>query len=182
MKTLVFLSGFAVPSFISRSSWFFEETFWDGFNCVFYKSKTPTSDEMVNQELENLNKLISPYQDVSVIGHSLGCWWASNLACYDNSKINKLALWTPLGIANDFFIFTSSNESEPLFKKTKPENMGPDKSLVVYAYKDLIVPYTRHAVPLINKFQAASLSLDGGHIWQSDHKKGLSILKDWLKL
>jgi predicted alpha/beta hydrolase family esterase len=182
MKTLVFLSGFAVPSFISKSSWFFEENFWENFNCVFYKSKTPTSDEMVTQEIENLNKLISPYQDVSVIGHSLGCWWASNLACHPSAKINKLALWTPLGIANKFFVFTSSNKSEPLFKLTKPEIMGPDKSFVIYANKDLIVPHTEHALPLAHKFQAASLELDGGHIWQSDHKKGLLILKDWLKL
>jgi predicted alpha/beta hydrolase family esterase len=182
MKTFVFLSGFAVPPFISKSSWFFEKPFWDDFNCVFYKSKTPTSDKMVNQEIHNLNELINSYQDVSVIGHSLGCWWASNLACHPGSKINKLALWTPLGVANDFFIFPVSNKSEPLFKPTKLSLMGPDKSFVFYGSEDLIVPPQRHALPLINKFQAASIALDGGHIWQSNHKQGLTILKDWLKL
>lgn len=182
METIVFLSGFALPKFISKSSWFFEDSFWAGYNRIFYKSKTPTSDEMVVAELENLKRLTNQYPNVTVIGHSLGAWWASNLACDPQSKINKLALWTPLGEASEIPIFTVTQASEPINKTPNPHNIGPDKAFVAYAEYDLIVPYREHALPLANKFQATSLSLNGGHAWQSNHKDGLIIMKDWLKL
>lgn len=182
MKTMIFLSGFALPEFVSKSFWLFEDYFWKDYNRIFYKSKTPTSDTMVKNELVSLNKLINKFHDVSIIGHSLGAWWATHLACCPQTKINKLALWTPLGIASDFPIFTVSEKMEPITKKTNIHNIGPNKTFVIYAKNDFIVPYKRHAIPLINKFQATSLPLNGGHIWQSDHKKGLIILQDWIKI
>lgn len=182
MKTIVFLSGFALPKFISKSSWFFEDSFWKDYRRIFYKSKTPTSDKMVVQELENLKQLVNSYSDTIVVGHSLGAWWAANLACLPQSKIKKLALWTPLGVASDYPIFKISQKSELFDKTPNIHNVGPDKTLVIYAKNDLIVPYKRHAIPLSKKFQAMSLSLDGGHAWQLDHKKGLILLKNWIEL
>lgn len=182
METIVFLSGFALPKFISKSSWFFEDSFWQGYNRVYYQSKTPTSDEMVEKELINLTKLVNSYPDVLVVGHSLGAWWASNLACCPQAHIKKLALWTPLGVANMFPIFNVTEDSEPAKKIPNLHNVGPDKTFVAYGEYDLIVPPIWHAIPLANKFQAMSISLNGGHAWQSNHKEALIIMKDWFKL
>jgi pimeloyl-ACP methyl ester carboxylesterase len=180
MKTIVFLSGFSVPSFVSKSSWFFEEPFWEGYNTIFYKSRTPTSDRMVVDEMDNLIELMSPYSDVSVVGHSLGGWWAANLACNSQSKISKVALWTPLGIASEFPIFPVSWRSEPGNKIANSHNVGPDKVLLAYAVDDLIVPYKEHALPFRKQFDACTYALDGGHMWQTNHKDGLQVLKNWL--
>lgn len=169
-----------MPSFVSKSSWFFEESFWEGYNTIFYKSKTPTSDHMVVEEMKNLIELMSPYSDVSVVGHSLGGWWAANLACHPQSKMSKIALWTPLGVAGEFPIFPVSWRSEPGNKIPNPYNLGLDKVFLAYAKDDLIVPCKSHALPFRTQFKAASYTLDGGHVWQSNHKEGLLALKNWL--
>ena len=184
MKTIIFLSGFALPNIISKSSLFFDRNFWSNYNTIFYKSKIPISDSMVNQEIESLTKLTNQYvvNDLVVVGHSLGAWWAANLACNPDFKANKLALWTPLGIANMFPIFLSSNKSEPLFKTPNINNIGINNTTVIYAKYDLIVPYQQHALPLIKMFKADSLCLNGGHAWQLDHKYGLTYLKNWINI
>lgn len=182
MQTIIFLSGWRLPEFVSKSSLFFNDSFWKGYNRVYYKSKSPISDQMVNQELSNLVELINNYKDTVVIGHSLGAWWAANLACHPQTKINKLALWTPLGNTKDFPIFNLTTIQEPINKITNIHNIGINKTFITYAKYDLIVPYKNHAIPLINKFNATSLSLNGGHTWQKDHNKGLLQLKQWIEL
>jgi len=180
MKTIVFLSGFSMPAFVSKSSWFFEEPFWEEYNAIFYKSRTPTSDRMVLNEMDNLIELMAPYPDVCVVGHSLGGWWAANLACHPDSKMDKVALWTPLGTAGEFPIFPVSWKSEPGNKTPNAHNMGPDKVFLAYAKDDLIVPCESHALPFIEQFKTSTYALDGGHIWQTNHKEGLQVLKNWI--
>lgn len=182
MNTIIFLSGFIVPKFVSKSNWFFEEGFWKGHRTVFYGSKTPTSDSMVEREMYNLMDLINNHPGAHVIGHSLGCWWAANLACHPQTKMNKMVLWTPLGIAGVFPMFRVSAKYEPFYGTPNRNNCGPDKTLVVYAKNDLIVPWKAHAHPLIGQFNAEELSLNGGHLWQSDHKEKLILTKNWLEL
>lgn len=180
MKTIIFLSGWALPQFVSKSLFFFNDSFWKEYNRIYYKSKSPISDQMVNQELLNLINMIDNYNDVIVVGHSLGAWWAANLACHPQSKIDKLALWTPLGNSQKIPIFNTSHE--PINKKINSHNVGPNKTFIIHAKYDLIVPYKDHAMPLIDKFNAASLLLDGGHTWQKDHNNGLIQLKKWIEL
>lgn len=170
-----------MPSFISKSSLFFQDSLWKDYNRIYYKSKSPVNDRIVEEETEYLVQLTNQYPDVLVVGHSLGAWWASHLACHTQSTIKKLALWTPLGIARNFPIFKITEKGECFNKISNLHNVGPDKTFIAYAKYDWIVPYRNHTLPLIDKFQATSISLNGGHAWQSDHKNGLLTLKKWFK-
>lgn len=178
MSTVLFLSGFGAPEFASKSQFFFDEKSWKT-KTLFYKSKTPTSSTMVEFELKNLADLVAQ-DDTHVIGHSLGAWWAANLACRHYSRINKMVLWTPLGLAGVFPFFKAAWHQEPFNGTPNLHNVGLDKTLVVYAKNDLIVPYVAHSLPLIDKFKAESLSLNGGHLYQTDHTKGLFAMRQWL--
>jgi pimeloyl-ACP methyl ester carboxylesterase len=178
MSTILFLSGFGAPAIASKSWLFFDEKSWK-MKTIFYKSKTPTSPAMVENEIENLADLVAQ-DDTHVVGHSLGAWWAANLACRSYSKINKMVLWTPLGLAGVFPFFRAARHQEPFNGTPNKHNLGLDKTLVVCAKYDLIVPYVAHALPLIDKFKAESLFLTGGHLYQIDHAKGLSTMKQWL--
>jgi len=186
MSTVLFLSGFNAPEIASKSYFFFDENAW---NCktIFYKSKTPTSPSMVEYELTKLNELITS-EPTHVIGHSLGAWWVANLACRrmpeitrrDYHKMGKIVLWTPLGIASVFPFFRPASYQEPLNCQPNKEHIGHDKTMVVYAKNDLIVPYKPHALPLVDKFQAKSVALNGGHLWQTNHRIGFLAMQHWL--
>lgn len=190
MSTVLFLSGFGTPEIASKSPLFFDEKSWK-CKTIFYKSKMPTSPVMVEHELSNLSNFISfASEPVHIVGHSLGAWWAATLACrkqteiagFTHHKMGKVVLWTPLGIAGVFPFFKAAVDQEPFNSTPNPNYVGPDKTLVVYAKYDLIVPYVAHALPLISKFKAKSLSLNGGHVWQTNHAKGLQLMKHWLEV
>lgn len=183
METLIFLSGFLCPAWVMKTPYIFDSRLWKDYNTVYLKSKTPTSDQMVKDELLRLTKIVNSYSKPILVGHSLGGWWAANLAHEPNANIHKMVLWTPLGDATIYpMFFGSTANSEFMYKAPNSNLLSPDKTLVVYAKHDLIVPCWRHAWKTASKFRAASVQLNGGHIWQDDHKKGLAILKDWLKL
>lgn len=182
MKTIVFLSGFSIPTYISKSKLFFDDSMWEGYHRVFYSSKTPSSDTMVEKELNNLNSLVNSFSYPIVIGHSLGAWWATNLACNNSSNIKKLVLWTPLCDVNMYPIFNASRKYHPINRVANKHNTGLHNTLVCYANNDLIVPHIAHAQPLISQFNASSYELNGGHAYQIDHKSGLSFVKDWIEL
>ncbi len=179
-KTIIFLSGFLVPEFISKSPLCFDKSYWSEYETIFYKSKSPITDGTVSKELKNLTELVNSFHEPYVIGHSLGGWWAANLACSYQAKIKKTVLWTPLGMASAFPIFQISKQSEPFYKIPNETNVGPDKTLLVYANNDLIVPATAHALPFFDKFDSYQFELDGGHLFQNNHQETLYKMKKWL--
>jgi hypothetical protein len=181
MKTIIFLNGFAVPKFLAKTKLFWNDHFWEGYNRIYYTSKVPTSDKMVKEELDNLKKLISQYDEPIVAGHSLGAWWAANLACQDDFKTTKMVFWTPLGNHLAYPIFTASSEHLPLFKFPPTTNCGKDKVLLCYSSSDLIVPHNKHTPGLIESFSPKLYKLYGGHAFQINHKDGLSFMKNWIE-
>jgi predicted alpha/beta hydrolase family esterase len=183
MKTIVFLSGFSIPKLLAKSSLFFDETMWKGYHTVFYSSKTPISNEIVEKELDNLYDLISSFSQSIVVGHSLGAWWAAHLANRHGNKITKLILWTPLCDTTVYSsLFTVDGAKYNPTNNKNVHNYGPHKTSVVYADNDLIVPYNMHAKPLISHFNANSYILNGGHAYQTNHSLGLEYIKDWIEI
>lgn len=179
-KTLIFLSGFAVPNWLSKSHFVWDDYFWKDYQRIYIPSKTPISDNMVSRELDNLSNIINKYNNPVVIGQSLGGWWAANLGCQPNVNINKLVLWTPVCHADYYPIFNITKRHNPLLKTNAIQ--GPHKVLISYAYNDWLVPYEQHALPLLNKFGGMIYRLNGGHWLQKNHKFGLSFMKEWIEL
>lgn len=180
MRTIIFISGFMVPQWLAKSKFVWDDTVWKDYRRIYLSSKTPISDSMVSRELDKLAELTRMFPDSIVAGHSLGAWWAANLACHSQFKIKKLVFWTPLSFANDYPIFNVTERHHPLHKQ--PNIIGPDKVLNVEARFDFVVRAARHAHPLRKHFRASSYRLDGGHFFQDNHQKGLSFMKEWIEL
>lgn len=181
-KTLIFLSGFAVPTWLSKTKFVWNDPFWEDYHRVYIDSKTPRSDNMVDRELARLSNLINSYDNPIVIGQSLGGWWGANLACYPGTKMDKLVLWTPVCHAEVYPIFNVTLRHHPMAKHNNPNMHGPHRVLISYAYDDWLVPHDYHAVALMKKFNATLFRLDGGHWFQTNHQQGLSFMKDWIEL
>lgn len=181
-RTIIFINGFAVPKFIGKSRFVWDDDFWRGYNRIYLTSAVPISDTTTNYHLDKLSDFVNQFDKPIVAGQSLGAWWAANLACHPKSNIDKMVLWTPLGDAQEFPIFRVSDKHNPIFKKPNLNNVGPHKTLVCYGKRDLIVPAHYHSTDFIRHFNAMTYKLDGGHFYQSNHKSGLSFMKDWIEL
>lgn len=181
-RTIIFLSGFMVPKFVSKTKFVWDDNLWKDYNRIYINSKVPSSDQMVENELLKLIKLINSYDNVTVAGQSLGAWWAANLACRPKSKINKLVMWTPLTDTSVYPIFNVSNLYYPPYLTANKNNIGLHKSIVFSANHDLIVPAKYHCLDLIKSFNAYNYVLNGGHLLQSNHKAGLNFMKDWIEI
>lgn len=180
-KTIIFINGWAVPKFIAKSAWIWDESFWSGYRRLWISSKTPTSDGMVQKELDRLQHLLSLFPGATLAGHSLGGWWASNLALRPGIQIRKLVLWTPLGNAGYYPIFNVTPRFHPPHQELI-HNSGPHRVLVLYGKDDLIVPPNEHALHLARHFRAMEYKLSGGHFFQSNHRAALEYMKEWVEL
>jgi hypothetical protein len=181
-RTIIFLSGWGVPTWLAKTKYVWNAPFWKEYNAIYVPSKTPRSDNMVERELENLCQLVNAYPNATLVGQSLGAWWAANLACYPKASISKLVLWTPLCDAGQYPIFNVTDRHNPLFKTTNANNCGPHRTLVTYAYNDFLVPFEFHSVSLVRKFNSTVYKLDGGHWFQKNHQAGLSYMKEWIDI
>lgn len=181
-KTLIFLSGFAVPTWLSKSKFVWNDPFWKEYHRIYISSKTPLSDNMVDRELIRLRSIINNCDNPIVIGQSLGGWWAANLACDPLINIEKMVLWTPVYNVEDYPIFNVTDRHHPRTKNINYNIYGPRKVLVSYAREDWLVPPDLHAYGLIQKFDATVCCLEGGHWFQDNHQMGLSFVKEWIEL
>lgn len=179
MKTIIFLNGFAVPVWLSKTNFVWNDNLWKDYNRVYYTSKVPTSDFMVEDEIFNLEKLISKYDNPIIVGQSLGAWWAANLACHTKQLLNKVVLWTPLNNHTIYPIFMASDKYIPYSNNTI--NKGNNKILLCYGSHDLIVPQKDHTPNLIETFDPYIYKLYGGHLFQINHKNGLLFMKKWIE-
>lgn len=155
---------------------------WREYRCLWLDSKTPINDWMVEKELDRLQFLLKIFPDAVVAGHSLGAWWAANLALRPEVIIKKLVLWTPLGDTSAYPIFNVSRRYHPPLQKVNPFNHGPHRVLIGSAKHDLIVPPDEHSAQLLKQFDAMPYHLNGGHIYQTNHKAGLKFMKDWIEI
>jgi pimeloyl-ACP methyl ester carboxylesterase len=181
-RTIIFISGFAVPTWLAKTRFVWDDSLWKDYRRIYLPSRTPLSDNMVERELDKLCHLTHLFPNVTLAGQSLGAWWAANLACHPQSKIKKLALWTPLGDANAYPIFNVTQRHHPSNKTANKRNVGPHHAAIFCAKNDLIVPPKEHSLPLISQFEPTVYRLDGGHLLQSNHKAGLIFMKDWIEL
>ncbi len=179
--TIIFLNGFAVPISLSKTKLVWNDTLWKGYNRIYYSSTVPTSDFLVEQELNKLSKLINQYEDPIIAGHSLGAWWAANLICCNQSKIKKTVMWTPLGNTRAYPIFNVSGRFHPPLLTPNYNNYGNHKNLLFYGTRDLIVPAHLHISGLIKALNPTLFALHGGHFLQSNHKEGLLFMKQWIE-
>jgi len=179
-KTIIFISGWAVHPLIAKSKWVWDKSFWSDYNCIWLSSKTPTSDGMVKRELDRLQNLIRAYPEATVAGHSLGGWWASNLALRPKVIIRKTVLWTPLGDTGYYPIFNVTPRYHPPHQPVT-SNSGPHRVLVLSAKDDLIVPPNGHANELASHFLAMPYRLNGGHFYQSNHRAALEYMREWIE-
>jgi predicted esterase len=171
MKSILFLSGVSVPKFLSKSYFYWNDSFWKSYDRKYYSSKLPFTNLIVEKELLNLNSLIKNYDVVA--GYSLGAWWLSNLMTHYDLKISKLILLNPLThIKNRSF--------GNLISYYHPLN-NPNKVLVGYGDDDLITPLN-HSYDIIKHFNAFSYELRGGHIYQHNHQEFLLFMRDWLDI
>ncbi len=171
-----------MPKFLTKSKLFLDEKHWQDYQCLWLDSKIPYSDGMVEKELDNLQRLMDKHPGAVLVGHSLGAWWSANLACRPSCFLHKLVLWTPLIWSHEYNVFNVSHRYNPCNQTPNPDNTGPHKVLVCYGTKDLIVPHYKHSALAIPHFNATSYSLEGGHLYQSNHKYALEYMKDWLDI
>lgn len=179
-KTVIFISGWAVPNWLAKSKFVWDESLWSRYHCIWIESQSPTSDSMVHHELNRLEYLIDTHPGCAVVGQSLGGWWAANLALRPHVALKKVALWTPLCDASAYPIFKVSRKYHPT--KQRPYwNQGPHRVLTLTAKRDLIVPSDAHGYELSKHFMSMNYDLDGGHIFQRNHKTALNYMKDWIE-
>lgn len=182
MRTIIFLSGLAVPVIVAKSKYIWEDNLWKYYNRIYITSKIPTSDLMVERELDRLCNLFSKYDKPIIVGQSLGAWWAANLGSDINFTGDKLVFWTPLVKTSHYGIFNVTERFNPLLKPILPKNKGPHKSIVFEGKKDWLVPWQWHSQPLAHHYEAVTYPLDGGHWYQTNHKEGLIFLKEWIEV
>lgn len=181
MRTIIFLNGIGCPITLGKSPFVWHDAKWEGYNRIYQYSLVPTSDAMVEKELSRLSSLISRYDKPILAGHSLGAWWAANLACRSSIDIDRLVLYSPLGTANTYPIFNVSNSYNPGHLLPNPEIIGHHKSLLFYGNLDLIVPYKTHSIPLIDKFNPTTYVLKGGHFLQVNHLQSIRFMRNWIE-
>lgn len=181
MRTIIFLNGIGCPISLGKSPFVWHDSKWEGYNRIYQYSLVPTSDRMVEKELSRLSQLISKYDSPIVAGHSLGAWWATNLACRPSVHMDKLVLYSPMGTANTYPIFNVSNRYNPAHLTPNSEVVGNHKSLLFYGNIDYIVPYKTHCVPLIEKFQPTTYVLKGGHFLQTNHSQSIDFMRQWIE-
>jgi predicted alpha/beta hydrolase family esterase len=179
METIIFVSGLGVPKILAKSKFVWNDPIWKEYNRVYYTSKIPTSDHMVENEISNLLYLISNYPNCYLAGHSLGAWWILNLL-YKNILVNKVILMTPLLDTKYFEIFNVTERYNPIYK---PINLlhGSNKVLTLLSNNDYIVPAEQHSYPIANYLDSSKYILNGGHFFQSNHLDGLFFARNWLK-
>lgn len=141
----------------------------------------PTSNAMVEQELDRLQNIIDCFPEAALIGHSLGGWWAANLALQPECNIDKLVLWTPLGDTELYPFFNVTDKYKPTARELT-KNAFAHRVLTVIAKNDLIVPAPLHGQALSRHFHSMIYELDGGHFYQKNHQAGLSYMKDWIEV
>lgn len=180
-KTIIFISGWAVPKFIAKTAWVWDQKFWSDYRRIWISSKTPTSDGMVQKELNRLENLLRLFPNAVLAGHSLGGWWASNLALRQEVQINKMVLWTPLGNADDYPIFNVTPRYHPIHQPVTNTH-GPHRVLVYSAKDDMIVPPPGHGLRLSQHFNAMNYNLQGGHFFQGNHRAALEYMKEWIEV
>ena len=180
-KTIIFLNGFAIPVALAKTKFVWDDLLWKNYNRVYSTSKIPLSDQMVEAELDRLSELISQYDEPIIAGHSLGAWWAANLACSSQFKIKKLVFLTPLGDITNYPIFNISSKFHLPTKCPHKLYHGNDKSLLIQSTMDLIVPSYNHSPAIIDIFNPTIFSLFGGHLFQLNHNEGLSFMKRWIE-
>lgn len=176
--TIIFLAGFGVPIFVMKSKWLFDDSMWTGYRRIWLPSPTPRSDAMVEKELERLKRLLWTYPGAALVGHSLGGWWAANLAL--RIKIRKTVLWTPLCNEQEFPIFNVTPAYHPC-NQPLIGNYGIEKVMIFAAKDDLIVPYQQHSHNLARHFATGMHMLEGGHLYQFNHQTALKHMKDWIE-
>lgn len=181
MKTIIFLNGVMMSTWLAKSKFLWDQTLWSDYNCVWVSSKLPYSDMMVGKELDRLQRLLEQYPNATLAGQSLGAWWAANLACRSNCNISKMVLWTPLVNHLEYPIFNVTARYHPYHQTPNPNNTGLHKALVFYGDEDLIVPQQTHAYYNIMHFKALSYKLHGGHLLQKNHQAALKYMKDWIE-
>jgi hypothetical protein len=180
-KTIIFMGGIFIPNWLAKSKFVWDESHWNDYKCIWLESKIPYSDTMVERELDRLQRLLNRYPGATLAGHSLGAWWASNLACRPNCDITKTVLWTPLVDHEPYPIFNVTPRYNPCKQTPNPNNIGPKKVLVVYGDEDLIVPHQHHAYHGVMHFRASPYLLAGGHLYQKNHKEALVYMKQWIE-
>lgn len=180
--TIIFLSGLAVPKIIAKSKFVWNDPLWQEYNRIYITSKIPTSDVMVEKELERLSAIINKYTDTIVAGHSLGAWWAANLACHKESKFKKLVMLTPLGDTSSYPIFNVTPYFHPWNRVPNKEHYGPHNVLINVSKRDFIVPAEQHGENLIRHFNATRYTLSGGHFYQSNHLAMLKFMQEWIDI
>lgn len=180
MKNVIFLSGLCVPKFIAKSKFVWNESLWDKYNTTFITSKIPVSDNMVASELNRLSRIIKEFDNPIVAGHSLGAWWAANLACLRSQLISKLVLLTPLSDTSCYPIFNVTPKFDPV--NNAPYVFGPHKTLVISSEYDLIVPAHNHANRISYHFGSQNYKLNGGHFYQTNHNQMISYVQSWIDL
>jgi len=179
-RTIIFISGWKVPKWLAKSSFVWNANFWKEYNCIFLDSKTPESNHMIHEELDNLEGLVREHPDCAVVGQSLGGWWAANLALRHSVDIKKLILWTPVCDASAYPIFKAGRFYHPPYRATN-HNSGPQRVLTLPATDDLIVPSDAHGYELAKHFNSMTYTLYGGHVYQMNHKQALQYMKDWIE-
>ena len=181
-KTIIFISGFGVPQFVAQSRFVWNKPFWSDYQCLWLPSLTPTSDKMVERELDHLEDLMAQHPGATLAGHSLGGWWAANLALRPQVVIKKMVLWTPLCDTSSYPIFNVTPRYYPPYQVNHNLPLhGPERVLIVSAEHDLIVPCDQHAFPLFMCFLCQQYKLFGGHFYQTNHQARLSYMKDWIE-
>lgn len=171
-----------VPQFISKSKLVWDHEMWSDYKCIYISSKTPTSNTMVGRELQRLQNIVESFPNATVVGHSLGGWWAANLALQSNVDIPKLVLWTPLNDIDLYPVFNVTNKYIPTKRKLTTNNIYSHRVLTFIAKEDLIVPPAVHGKALAQHFRSMEYILDGGHFYQKNHKVALSYMKDWIEV
>lgn len=179
-RIVIFISGWGVPGFLQRTPLVWDDKSWEDYGRIYLSSKMPASDVMVKKHLQKLNKFVNAFDKPIVVSQSLGAWWAANLACQPDSKIDKLVLMIPLSNLSDYPFFNASPLLYPLNRE--PLIKGPHKVLVAGARNDIIAPVKDHAERLARHFNATPYELNGGHYFQKDHKAFLQFTKDWIEI
>lgn len=182
MKTIIFLAGFCVPLKLAKSKYVWNEKMWSDYNCIFLSSKTPRSEKGVKKELQKLEKIVNSFDKPIIAGHSLGAWWAANLAIHSKADLQKIIFLTPLADLKQYPNIFSYSPKYDVFRFNVPKHKrGPHKNLVIYGNYDLITP-SQHGLRLSHHFDGMSYYLDGGHLYQLNHHYAISYMKDWVEL
>lgn len=181
-KTIIFISGWMVPNWLAKTRFVWDDRMWLDYRTLYLESKTPTSDEMIGRELNRLQDIVAANPGCTVVGRSLGAWWAANLLCRPRTNIRKMVFWTPVSDVSVYPIFKASRFYHPLNRVQHwLQNTGPHRVLTLNAKYDLLTPPDGHGKDLAKHFNSMTYELNGGHIYQLNHKAALQYMKDWIE-